>query len=223
MLFVTLKERHHHSKIDIIITLVLLVVALLLELYAFRELLLSDQTAHWLIKHEKPTLRCNWHKRRRWSNSISQFSLLSFSLGKAPLPYYGILKMLGIDEMLEIQPYDIPQQDIPDIKYLIFWEIKEIRDWAEVNNYDTDLKALYGRRGGRTLERYKRGDLAWSVEKGFDQSILIWHLATEICYFQDYIKPDEIETRIDGEGRRYPKDEKSVAGILRQRCNYLSR
>ncbi|KAK4564634.1 hypothetical protein RGQ29_006635 [Quercus rubra] len=231
VLFVTLKERHHHSKIDIIITLVLLVVALLLELYAFRELLLSDQTAHWLIKHEKPTflpvinstLRCKWHKRRRWSNSVSQFSLLSFSLGKAPLPYYGILKMSGIGEMLEIQPYDIPQQDIPDIKYLIFCEIKGIRDWAEVNNYDTDLKALYGHRGGRTLERYKRGDLAWSVEKGFDQSVLIWHLATEICYFRDYIKPDEIETWIDGEGKRNPINERSAIGLQRQRCNYLSR
>ncbi|KAM4097873.1 hypothetical protein ACJW30_07G035000 [Castanea mollissima] len=195
VLFVTLKEGHHHSRIDFIITLVLLVVALLLELYAFRELLLSDQTAYWLIKHKKPTFLKVIHstlrpkyKRRSWSNSISQFSLLSFSLGKAPLPYYGILKMLRIVERLKIQPHHIPQQDVDDTKNLIFWGIKDVRDWAEVNNYDTDLKALYGRRGGCTLERYNREDLAWTVEKGFDQSILIWHLATEICFFQDYIK-----------------------------------
>ena len=234
VLFVTPKERHHHSKIDFIITLVLLVVALLLELYAFRELLLSDQTANWLIKQKKPTflkvirstLRPKWHKRvmrRSCSNSISQFSLLSFSVGKAPLPYYGILNMLGIVEMLEIKPYDIPQQDVDDTKYLIFQGIKDVMDWAEVNNYDTYLKALYGRRGGCTLERYKREDLAWTIEKGFDQSILIWHLATEICYFEDYIKSDAIDTGITDEGRQDPKDERSRIGLERRRCNYLSR
>ncbi|KAK7835479.1 hypothetical protein CFP56_023500 [Quercus suber] len=131
--------------------------------------------------------------------------------------------MLRIDEMLEIQPYDIPQQDVDDTKYLIFHGIKDVRDWAEVNNYDTDLKALYGRRGGCTLERYKREDLAWTVEKGFDQSILIWHLATEICYFQDYIKPDAIDTWFTDEGKQDPKDERSGIGLLRRRCNYLSR
>ena len=51
--FLNLKERHHHSRIDVIITLVLLVVALFMELYAFRELLISDQTAYWLIKNKK--------------------------------------------------------------------------------------------------------------------------------------------------------------------------
>ncbi|KAK4564604.1 hypothetical protein RGQ29_006610 [Quercus rubra] len=220
------------SKIDVIITLVLLFVALLLELCAFRELLLSDHTTHWLIKHKKTnflqhinrTLRHKWQKRRNWSHSISQFSLLSFSLGKTPVPYYGILKMLGIDEMLEIQPHDIPLRDIDDIKYIIFEDMKNLRDWAKVNNCGTELKDLYGRKGGRTLTSYKCEDLDWSVDKlGFDQSILIWHLATEICYFQGYIEPDEIKTIVNNEGKRESQNERSAKGLMRQRCNYLSR
>ncbi|XP_075674753.1 uncharacterized protein LOC142643930 [Castanea sativa] len=131
--------------------------------------------------------------------------------------------MLRIVERLKIQPHHIPQQDVDDTKNLIFWGIKDVRDWAEVNNYDTDLKALYGRRGGCTLERYKREDLAWTVEKGFDQSILIWHLATEICFFQDYIKSDDIDTGFSEEGTQSPKDERSAIGLERRRCNYLSR
>ena len=132
--------------------------------------------------------------------------------------------MLGIDEMLEIQPHDIPLRDIDDIKYIIFEDMKNMRDWAKVNNCGTELKDLYGRKGGRTLTSYKCEDLDWSVDKlGFDQSILIWHLATEMCYFQGYIEPDEIKTIVNNEGKRESQNERSAKGLMRQRCNYLSR
>jgi|UniRef100_A0A2N9F672 hypothetical protein len=268
VVFHTLGERHHQSKIDFIITLVLLGIALVLELWAFRELLISDQTAHWLIKHNKTTflkvvraLQPRCYEKRRWSNSICQFSLLNFSLGKKPLPYYGIMKMLCIDELLQIQPYDIPESHVDDIRILIFKEIREAIKWAEINSKGTNLKqiweaiegaeinikgtnlkeiweaiegaeinskgtnlkVLYGRRGGRTLERYNRGDLDWSVKLDFDLSILIWHLATEICYFQDFIQLNENDAPANKEsGEREPKDERSGKGLMRQRCNYLS-
>ena len=237
VLFATLKEKHHHSKIDVIITLVLLAAALLLELYAFKELLVSDQTAHWLIKHKKThfttflrvinlTLRPELDKKCRWSESIGQFSLLNFALGKKSRAYYGILKMLHIDEMLVIQSDHIPKPHIDDIKILIFKEIKNVRDGdgAEIDSKDFNLEYWYGRRGGRTLERRNRKDLDWSVTGfGFDQSILIWHLATEICYFQDFIQPCAIRAPANEEsGEREPEDEKSTKGLNRQRCNYLS-
>ena len=64
------------------------------------------------------------------------------------------------------------------------------------------------------------GVLNWS----FDQSILIWHLATEICYFKDFISPNGIQAPANKKsGEREPKDENSTKGLLRQRCNYLSR
>ncbi|XP_050262344.1 uncharacterized protein LOC126706835 [Quercus robur] len=244
-LFLNLKERHHHSKIDVIITWVLLAVALFMELYAFRELLISDQTAYWLIKNKKTTflevinrtLRSKAIKTKRWSNSIGQFSLLSLALSKKTLPLYGILQIFGIDEMLEIhlakkklkkeklesQPYDIPQEHSIDIQYLIFWAIRNIvRESPEVSG--SKLEDLYGLRGGRTLEKFQRRDLSWSVELEFDQSILIWHLATEICYFKDFISPNGIHAPANEKsGEREPKEAYSEKGLLRQRCNYLSR
>ncbi|KAG5531134.1 hypothetical protein RHGRI_025926 [Rhododendron griersonianum] len=48
-----------------------------------------------------------------------------------------------------------------------------------------------------TLSRRGGSDLEWSVEMEFHQSILIWHLATEICYRIDYVsepKPDNISS-----------------------------
>lgn len=224
-------EKQHHSKIDFTLTLVLLVVALLLELYAIVELLRSDQTAHWLIKHNKTTilnlinitLRPKWASKSRWSNSIAQFSLINFSQSRKALPCSGILKMLKVDEMLDIYQYgtSVPLKDY--VKQAIFSGIYDFRAWPEANDYRTDLKALYGFRGGRTLEKYKRGDLKWSVELEFDQSILIWHLATEICYYADHV-PEKYMTLItDDNHYTSPGDGQSTRGLLQRQSNFISR
>ncbi|KAM3694123.1 hypothetical protein ACB098_07G034100 [Castanea mollissima] len=205
VLFLTLEEKHLHSKIDLTIALVLLAAALLLELYEFRELLISDQTAHWLITQKKisflhlinSTLRPNWNTKRRCSNSIGQCSLLSFSLRKTTL----------LDDMLGFQTYDIPQKHMDDIKRLIFSEIEKVRDWAQVRGTEN------GRPGRHTLEKMACLDLAWSVELGFDQSILIWQMATEICYYV---------SQTNDNGELESMDETSGEG-MRRNCHYLSR
>ncbi|KAG5529198.1 hypothetical protein RHGRI_029777 [Rhododendron griersonianum] len=196
------------SKIDVSITLVLLVVALLLDLCAFGELILSDQTAHWLIKHKKTTILetinrirtmipTNWGRNcKRWSKTVQQHSLLSFCFAtrKKPLFCLRILKLFGIEEVAEMfwyksitPPYSLSHylnvdqgHDLP--KY-IFDKVKEDRSWAEKNGNGTDdLKFLYGGRGVRALERLNCKGLEWSVKIEFEQSVLVWHLATEICY-----------------------------------------
>ncbi|KAF7130649.1 hypothetical protein RHSIM_Rhsim10G0142500 [Rhododendron simsii] len=201
------------SKTDLTITLVLLVVALLLDLCAFAELLLSDQTAHWLIKHKKiamlriinrirPMIPTNrGRKRKRWSTTVEQRSLISYSFAtrKKPLFCLKLLKLLHIEETVEIfwyknitppDPLYLDRAD--DLPKQIFKEVATIRSWAENNGKGTDLKTLYGRRGGLALERYNRSDdLEWSVKMEFEQSILVWHLATEICYRIDYIRPPD--------------------------------
>ncbi|KAF7129113.1 hypothetical protein RHSIM_Rhsim10G0143000 [Rhododendron simsii] len=202
------------SKIDLTITLVLLVVALLLDLCSFGEILLSDQTAHWLIKHKKiatlriincirPMIPTNWgRKRKRWSKTVEQRSLLSFSFARRTKPLFCLkfLKLLHIEETAEIfwyksitppDPLYLDRQE--DLPIEIFREVAAVRSWAENNGKGTDLKTLYGRRGGLALERWwkRSDDLEWSVKMEFEQSILVWHLATEVCYRRDYrIPPD---------------------------------
>ncbi|KAL4597571.1 hypothetical protein ACB092_11G000100 [Castanea dentata] len=184
------KQHHRRSEIDLIITFALLAVALLLELCAFAQLLLSDRTIHWLIKHKKSTiLRAikRWApKKRRWSDSVAHLSLLNLSL-KKQLPCHRILKMLGIDELLEIH-FGMTTNSLSyvDIKVRLYREMRYLRNWANENEYSTELKYLFGRRGGRTLQKFNRPDLEWSIKFEFDQSILIWHLATDILYHNDY-------------------------------------
>ncbi|KAI8537815.1 hypothetical protein RHMOL_Rhmol09G0053000 [Rhododendron molle] len=58
------------------------------------------------------------------------------------------------------------------------------------------LIRLSGRHGGSNLE--------WSVEMEFHQSILIWHLATEICHRLDYISepnPDSTPSHLHYRGK----------------------
>ncbi|CAL5389078.1 unnamed protein product [Camellia sinensis] len=200
-------EKHrHHSKIDRTITLVLLAAALLVELWAFLQLILSDQTAYWLVKRKKTTIlrviKCishspltNWAiPKRRWSNSIAQFSLLKFALRENPLPCLSVQKMLGIEEFLDTIQYKSAPISLSkvDLRGRVFKEIHDsVRQWTERYGYDTALKALYGQRGGRTIERHNDHDLEWSVELEFDQSILTWHLATEIMYYKGG-EPNEI-------------------------------
>uniref|UniRef100_A0A2N9H739 DUF4220 domain-containing protein n=1 Tax=Fagus sylvatica TaxID=28930 RepID=A0A2N9H739_FAGSY len=182
VMFLTLIKKQGYSKIDLNITLVLLVIAILLELCAIADLLLSDQTAHWLIKHKKTAILQKIEclspvsQKHRWSNSINQ---LTFSTEEKAFPYR-ILKILCIDELLEIHRYETPASLSSDLKKFIFEEIKKIRPPEEKKGSATDLKALFGRRGGRTVRKHNRDDLDWSVKLGFDQSILIWHLATLI-------------------------------------------
>ncbi|XP_030963630.1 uncharacterized protein LOC115984759 [Quercus lobata] len=183
----TVTEKQQYSYIDFTITLVLLAVALLLELCSFVKLLLSDETAHWLIEHKHTSIlraiNCA-KKKHRWSNSIGQLNLLSIAVEEKPLPKYfhGFLKILRIDEMLEIHQYETHVPLIDDLKGYMFDLIKEVRLRAGTNCSDTDLKALFGRRGARTLKKFELDhDLDWCLKLDFDQSILIWHLATEIC------------------------------------------
>ncbi|KAF7131968.1 hypothetical protein RHSIM_Rhsim09G0045300 [Rhododendron simsii] len=213
------------SKIDITLTLVLLVVALLLDSCAFGELILSDQTAHWLIKHRKTTtlrainrirtmIPTNWgRKRKRWSGKMEQLSLLSFCFATRVKPLFGlrILKVLGIEEVAEMYVYKSitpPAQlyfgRIEDLPNGIFARVRGLRSWAENNGQGTDLKSLFGRRGGMAINRYGCSDLEWSVEMEFHQSILIWHLATEICHRLDYISepnPDSTPSYLHCRGK----------------------
>ncbi|KAE9448928.1 hypothetical protein C3L33_19174, partial [Rhododendron williamsianum] len=216
------------SKIDLSITLLLLVVALLLDLCAFGELLLSDQTAYWLIKHKKtamlqiikrirPMIPANWgRKGKRCSKTLEQLSLLSFSLAtrKNPLFCLRILKLLGIEETVEIYWYKSittppDQSSWEDLPELFVREVTAIRSWAESNDKGTDLKTLYGRRGGLALEKYDlSSDLEWSVTMEFEQSILVWHLATEISHQLEY---------------RGPPDERDLVMFVRARGKNMSR
>ncbi|KAJ7963282.1 DUF594 family protein [Quillaja saponaria] len=48
------------------------------------------------------------------------------------------------------------------------------------------IKEICANRGGKVLERENCSqELGWSIEVEFDQSILLWHIATDLCFYSD--------------------------------------
>lgn len=119
-----------YSNIDLVLTFLLLSIAILLEVYAFLLLLSSDWTDLWLSKRATSSI-CRAitcvqpPKQPRWSNSMSQFNLLSFSLKDKHEVFYGIQKRLRIDKFLEKHQYTTCEKVPDELKELIFDHLKK--------------------------------------------------------------------------------------------------
>ncbi|KAK7828887.1 hypothetical protein CFP56_029855 [Quercus suber] len=62
----------------------------------------------------------------------------------------------------------------------------------ENSNVENDIRTLYSCRRGAVLEKYSHLGLDWSLQVEFDQSVLIWHIATDLCYHSDWRDQDAI-------------------------------
>ncbi|KAK1571824.1 hypothetical protein Q3G72_023713 [Acer saccharum] len=103
---VVIHDKHKFSNTDVTVTYMLLVGAVILELYSAVLILSSNRFLVWLIKHEKFSTKKaleSFLTQKRWSNNMSQFSLLSFIIKEKPLPCPNILKHLRLDKKLEKQ------------------------------------------------------------------------------------------------------------------------
>ncbi|XVF06874.1 hypothetical protein REPUB_Repub06bG0088800 [Reevesia pubescens] len=181
------EDMKKYKKVDIFITFLLLIVAVVLEIYAALVLLFSDQTNHWLIKHNRTTgfklidSLARLFKQKRWSSRVPQFSLLSICLKEK-----SYLKLL--EKVVEKCPPETYLEVDDDLKKLIFEHVKEKFNQFKKKQDDASFRDLCSQRGNNILQKYKRHtclSLEWSINVEFDQSILIWHIATEICYFTD--------------------------------------
>ncbi|KAM4130133.1 hypothetical protein ACJW30_01G077900 [Castanea mollissima] len=243
-------EKHNHPQVDLIITYILLVGAILLEFYAVILLLSSDWTKLWLSEHESqfsqikrcfqsmisrpiscfvpivsPLASCFQSKvspliscfiqskvsrlmipcfqhvisevvsfllpsnKKRWSNSIPQFNLLSFSLKDKPVPclddkpehFQKIVRHSPIFyKTFEKSWYTYRCEISPKLKGWIFQHFLKKPD-------DNNTSSLCSARGNLVfknyIEKYERSlSFNWTTEVEFDQSILIWHIATDLCY-----------------------------------------
>ncbi|XP_030473416.2 uncharacterized protein LOC115691022 [Syzygium oleosum] len=178
-------DKRSYSKPDIFLTFLLLGAAIFVELYALAHVLLSDQLACWLIKNKqspffniinriRPLLgRC------RWSNSMGQYNLMSFKENDSC--WWKFLKLLHIEEMAAKFLYQTHAKVTDDIKQLILSKIKEM-EAKGVKELPVQMKD----RRLHVLSTHKmEHELQQSIDGDFDVSILVWHIATELCYYLD--------------------------------------
>jgi hypothetical protein len=99
------------------------------------------------------------------------------------------LELLGIDEMM--RQMHVNQKDLNvGLQDLIFGHLREKSEKMkeDLNFFDKNHRSkIIGQRGDGVLEREGLlRDYKWcTTEVEFSRSILVWHLATEVCYLDD--------------------------------------
>ncbi|GKU95835.1 hypothetical protein SLEP1_g9144 [Rubroshorea leprosula] len=189
------EPKFHFSRVDLAITGILLTGAIALELYAAWIMLSSDWAIlvgafHHCVLIRKlfkgalslkcfPSLLC---QSKRWSNRIGQFDLLKYCLlykKKKVNRSSGILQKITIgSDIIEIYH-----------KYR-FTKFPPVPCYLKgMENFLAPVTSVFMHnfsRGKKTLSKAGQYDnLSWSFELDFDYSIIIWHLATSVCYYQE--------------------------------------
>ncbi|GKV38519.1 hypothetical protein SLEP1_g46428 [Rubroshorea leprosula] len=196
------EPKFHFSRIDIGITGILLSGAIALDLYAACVMLSSDWAILVVQFHDIVFVRkifkvalkcfpCLLRRSERWSNQMGQFDLLEYYLRynkrNVNQPWGILLKITngrGIVEMWS--------------KYW-FTKFVEVPNYLKNDyNYGNLFQSFFMEegfkisRGEKAIQHEQQFDeLKWSIELDFDHSIIVWHLATSVCYLQEDHDEDE--------------------------------
>ncbi|KAL6966489.1 hypothetical protein U1Q18_032269 [Sarracenia purpurea var. burkii] len=205
-------EKSKFETIDIVITYILLLDSIALDATAFVMVLFSDWTSVALTKSEPPSRifrflrtilnvnRKKWPEnskkpqcfsfamimhivRRRWSESLSMYNLIYYCLHPRSDRWEKIIGLFCLTNMLDGLNYVETVEFTTDLRDLIFDELKMKSGLA--GDLDT-AKEIYKARGDWVL-RFEgcTALLRWVNEVDFDESLLQWHIATELCFNTD--------------------------------------
>jgi hypothetical protein len=193
------------NKFDVRLTYALLIGALGLEAISVFMLIFSDRTLLALKRsssRRKIILLGIDLKRRRWSRSVSQYDMISYCLNDPPKWMYNLVGYVGAGVILEkitILRFSHSLTVDEDLKKFIFDQLR--MKSLTANNLRAAMDAC-SQRGAWALLHTSRDiyfKLKWSiVEYQYAESLLLWHLATELCY----LKETETESSAEGYDRR---------------------
>ncbi|KAL7619323.1 hypothetical protein Lser_V15G04481 [Lactuca serriola] len=154
---------------------------------------LQDTTYHAQSKTSaSQTLKCI---RRRWSESISTYNLIDYCLHRRPALVNLCLDQLGLIGFMDGFQYVKSQKFTNQLRDFIFEEIKAKSEFAD--DLET-AKAISSARGDWVISIREGWDtlLRYVINVDYDQSIIIWHIATELCYNKE-LKKESIGARDD--------------------------
>ncbi|TXG68349.1 hypothetical protein EZV62_003284 [Acer yangbiense] len=169
-----------HPRVDRYITYILMISAVVVEIYAFIILLFSDWTRLYLTKLSFGC--CHFLDRKRWSESMAQYNLISSCLRNVQSICNGIHSLPWIGELVDKyqcltrKDVDVYLQDI------IFKQLQQKSNEIEDDRFSISCKKLLAHRGDNVLKkRYNLPAISgWSInDVDFDHSLLLWHIALQ--------------------------------------------
>ncbi|XP_015887304.1 uncharacterized protein LOC107422381 isoform X2 [Ziziphus jujuba] len=186
------------SKFSIYLTYSLLVVAIFLDIFSGLKLIFSKWTIIFLkdgwIEYI-PQRVLKYLKRERWSGSMSQYNVIGYCLDERPKWLYSLFSYLhlkGFLETMKILRHSSSETVTEKLKSFIFNELK-IKSQTASTLRDA-IEACSQRGEWALLRAPSYIKLKWSIgEFQYAESLLLWHLATELCY--STIKEDDSNER----------------------------
>ncbi|KAM7515655.1 hypothetical protein LguiA_005238 [Lonicera macranthoides] len=182
-----------NSNADTYITYVLLVGAVVLELYALTLLIYSDWAIVWMSKHCKNHfVKCIflvlapivYRHGKRWASSLPTLNLLNESLYnvKPAMLHHQISRHSSLEKFKAFTC----RKDVDDLKNVKILVMEEVRLLLHKFSDKDNWHNYFEERGENALQKHgiPYEDPEWCiVGRSFDISILIWHLATNYCYY----------------------------------------
>ncbi|KAI6707444.1 hypothetical protein NL676_010406 [Syzygium grande] len=193
LVFFSLQDRKDYPKVDICITFLLISVSILLEIYSVLLAISSDWVGHWRLQRpggstiSSAVAFLQICPNPRWSNSVAQFSLLGLSIRKRNRIFSKYRRFAKLDDKL-VKNFYIGYKDFKsNMKEWILSHTRDTVNYLEQNDrFKSGLTSLK-LEASVALKRSNHDHLNWSVkDMEFDQSILIWHIATELCHYKDH-------------------------------------
>ncbi|GKV12831.1 hypothetical protein SLEP1_g23926 [Rubroshorea leprosula] len=196
------EPKFHGSKIDISITGILLSGAIAQELYAAWVVLSSDWAVPVAEFHQNVLVRkvfkvssryFTWllHQRKRWSNQMGQFDLLEYCWRykkRKGNQSHGSLPKITIGSEIAETWHKYWFTKFVDVPHFL----QQANCYLQILIEFFSGNCIKITRGEKALQRCSQLDqLKWSIEFEFDHSIIIWHLATSVCYLQEDSHDDE--------------------------------
>uniref|UniRef100_A0A803QWU0 DUF4220 domain-containing protein n=1 Tax=Cannabis sativa TaxID=3483 RepID=A0A803QWU0_CANSA len=183
-----LTEKKGFKRIEIILSYSLLIGAMVLDTISVIKLIFSD----WILvvlnhtwKRYVPSIIL---KRKRWSRLVFQYNMISYCLDERPTWLFDFSELFHLREFLDklkIMRFSSSYKVTEDLQEFIFKNLKEKSKKA--NTFKEATEACI-ERGGLALKQSIGQDFAsyiklkWSIsEFQYTESILLWHIATELC------------------------------------------
>ncbi|XP_042478986.1 uncharacterized protein LOC122059954 [Macadamia integrifolia] len=191
--FTDQKQRYH--KIDVTITYVLLSGAIALELWSLTRLLFTDWTVVWMMKKENLNRLARFlfkaishvmpPNQSRWSNSMAQYNLIEFCLKDQPFFWGKVMELIRVKDLFDNHWHRTYKNISKDLKKFIY-EYLEHNLETERSDPALSHQELRTSRGQLALQMTNADEILHnSIKAEFDESILLWHIATDFCYYLD--------------------------------------
>lgn len=206
-------DKEKFERFDVGVSYTLLIGAIALDVTAFVMLVFSDWTVVALQKSpdqdtsstkSRSSRILSWFleiktKRfkldslpilsRRWGETMSTYNLICYCLNRRPRNRTRLYEYVGLTTFLDEIWYVKRIRFYPTLRDFIFEELKGKSHMADDLDTAREVCSAKGEWVLRIEDYGRRELLPFVVDVDYDESLLLWHIATDLCYHDEKDKP----------------------------------